>query len=738
MRARRLDRKSFLTGVGVLVVGFGLENCSMSHASQPAKSGAGSSSGAAEANPNGAPSEPNVASWLAIDAHGITTVYFGKVELGTGVETAISQLVADELVVPIASVRVVQGDTSRTPNQGYTSGSQTLTAGAIPVRKAAAEARRILVDLAAKHFAVGADALAVRDGTVYVAAAPARSVAYGALLDGKRFDGTIDDAPAMRPVAAYRYVGKPVPRIDLPGKVVGTFPYLQNLRVPGMLHARMVLPPNPGATIASIDASSLAGIPEKVRVVRSGAILAVVAADETHAIAAARKLAVVWNDGPALPSYDGLYAAVEAIPGTDRTLANAGDTDAALERASRTIEARYEWPYQSHGSIGPSCAVADVRDGKAVVWSATQGVFPLRGAIAELLGFDPKDVRVRYAEGAGCYGHNGADDAAAFAALLSQSVNAPIRLQYSRADETRHSPKGPAMAHTLRGGVGADGTIAAWEMHVRTPTHSLRPDGVAGHTLPGIMRGAPQPPIRFAGGDRNAKTNYRFANERVTITNQKTAVLRASALRGLGAPQNCFANESFFDELAHAAKGDPFAMRLAHLADPRERAVLEALRADYTPGRGIAFVHYENTEAIVGVVADVTVDRASGAIRVNHLFVAHDCGLIVNPDGLRNQIEGAAIQGTSRALKEQVVFDPHHVIAQDWVSYPILTFSEVPEVTIRLIDRPNDKILGAGEATTVIVAPAIANAVFAQTGARLRRVPFLPRDVRAALKAATA
>jgi CO/xanthine dehydrogenase Mo-binding subunit len=735
MRDVMLDRKRFLAGVGVLVVGFGLENCSVSHAAEPAKSAAG---GASEANPNGTASYPNVDSWLALDAHGTATVFFGKVELGTGVETAIAQLVADELAVPFAAVRVVQGDTVRTPNQGYTAGSQTLTAGSIPVRKAAAEARRMLVDLGAQHFDVGADALDVRNGTVFVAASPTRSVAYGTLLDGRRLEGTIGTAPAMRPAAAYRYVGTSVPRVDIPAKVVGTFPYLHNLRIPGMLHARMVLPPNPGATVVSIDASSLAGIAERVRVVRAGSLIAVVAKNEAHAIAAARKLAVVWSDGPALPSYDRLYETVAAIPGTARVLATNGDVDAALKNSPRTIEARYEWPYQSHGSIGPSCAVANVRDGNAEVWSATQGVFPLRGAIAELLGMPATEVHVRYAEGAGCYGHNGADDAAAFAALLSQSVGAPIRVQYTRADETRSSPKGPAMVHTFRGSVAADGTIAAWDMHVVTPTHAMRPDGVAANTLPGLMRGAPGEALRFTGGDRNATTNYRLANQRVVITDQKSAVLRQSALRGLGAPQNCFANESFVDELAHAAKSDPFAFRLKHLTTPRERAVLEALRADYRPGRGVAFVHYENSEAIVAIVADVTVNRASGAIRVNRLYVAHDCGLIVNPDGLRNQIEGAAIQGTSRALKEQVVFDTHHVLAQDWVSYPILTFTEVPDVVIRLIDRPTEKILGAGEATTTIAAPAIGNAVFAQTGARLRRVPFLPQDVRAAIRAARA
>jgi len=339
---------------------------------------------------------------------------------------------------------------------------------------------------------------------------------------------------------------------------------------------------------------------------------------------------------------------------------------------------------------------------------------------------------VRYVEASGCYGHNGADDVAAAAALLSQAVGAPVRLQYMRADEQAWDPKGPAMVVDLRGALDDHGAVAAWEYRVYSPTHNGRPDGVAGNTLPGLLLGK-TPVVTYIGGDRNAPNNYTFPAQTVTIVDQPTALVRQSAMRGLGGPGNTFANESFIDELAHLAGADPFEFRLRHLNEPRALAVLEALRPDWKSGRGVAFCHYENTQALVAAIADVDVDRKTGAVRVHQLWIAHDCGLVVNPDGLRNQIEGNAVQATSRALKESVDFAKGAVTSVDWITYPILRFSEVPQVTIRSIDRIDERILGAGEATSTVIAPAIANAIFARTGARLRRVPFTPEAVRAAM-----
>jgi nicotinate dehydrogenase subunit B len=357
----------------------------------------------------------------------------------------------------------------------------------------------------------------------------------------------------------------------------------------------------------------------------------------------------------------------------------------------------------------------------------------LQRSIAALLGRDARDVVVKYAEASGAYGHNGADDAAAAAAVISARIGKPVRVQYMRFDETAWDPKGPAMLVDVEGLVDASGRIAAWSFHGYTPTHVGRPNGEAGSLLAGLLLGHPAPHEPLVGGDRNAKNNYAIANQHIVISDLASAALRTSSLRGLGGPANTFANESFVDELAHAAHADPLAFRLAHLSDPRSRAILEALKPTYQPGRGVAFVRYENTDAYLGAVVDLQVNRTSGEVTLRHVWVAHDCGLIVNPDGLRNQIEGNVIQGCSRTLLEAVTFDDDGVTSVDWMTYPILTYKAIPSIDITLINRPDQPIFGAGEATTMLMAPAIANAIFSQTGARLRSVPFTTQRVKAAL-----
>lgn len=688
----------------------------------------------ADAQPASRPANPDVDSWIAIDARGNVAVSWGKVELGTGVDTAILQLAADQLDVPLDRVRLTSVSTA-TPNQGYTAGSQTLTSGATPVIQAAAVAREMLLNLAAQRFSVRPEELQTSKGYVFVTNDRNKRVGYGELVGGRKLDARIPTNPLVRPHRSGKIAGSSVPRSDIPAKLDGTYLYVQDVRVPGMLHARVVYPPRRGAKLQGYDETSLRGIPEKVRVVRKDDFLAVVATEEWHAVEAQRRLKVTWQGGEDLPAMTELAHAVLTTPGSDRTLLESGDVDGAIRSAKKVVNAQYNWPFQSHGSIGPSCAVADVRADRATVWSPTQGVFPLRGAIAQLLDMPADAVQVHYVEGSGCYGQNGADDASGAAALISKLVGRPVRVQYSREDETKYDPKGPAMVMQFRGGLDGNGDIAAWEYRLWSPTHSGRPDGRAGNLLAGIYTGAPEAPIAFVGGDRNAPNNYKIPAQRITITDQKTAVLRQSALRGLGGTQNTFGNESFMDELARAAGADPFDFRLKHLTGERGRAVLEAIRSDYHPGRGVAFVRYENRQAIVAAVADVSVDRKNGVIRVNHVWIAHDCGFVVNPDGLRNQIEGNVLQGTSRALLEQVEFGRSGVSSVDWNSYRILRFKDVPAVTIRIVNRPYDKILGAGEATTTVIAPAIANAVFAQTGARLRTVPFTPQAVKSALQA---
>jgi nicotinate dehydrogenase subunit B len=740
-----LARSSFLARSGGIVIAFALPRGAFAQGAPTKPAGPSVN----ETNPVGSATVTDyVDNWLAINRTGTVTVHFGKVELGTGIQTAIAQIVADELDAPFASVTVAAADTSNTPDQGYTAGSASLSAGAIPVRQAAAEARLAILELAAAHFGVGTGRLVTAGGEVRVVG-DNRRVSYGELAGGRAIHRTIAKAIKVKDPDAYRVVGKPIARVDVPGKVFGSFDYLQNLRLPHMLHGRVIRPTPIGATLASVDESSLGGL-KGVRVVKHDAFLGVVAPDEWTAIRAMQQLKVTWSGGGLAPVTD-LAAAVKAVPlVNEKAIVDTGSL-AALD--SNALNATYVWPYQTHGSIGPSCGIADVRDGKATVWSSTQGIFFLRGALAELLGLPNSAVEVKYAEGSGCYGHNGSDDAAADAALLSKAVGAPVRVQWTRQQEHGWDPKGPAMVIAQSAELDAtQQRIGTWRTDVWSPSHSARPQGEAGNLLAGKLTGIPTPKNAFVGGDRDAKVNYQIPNYRVTMHNLIDGVLHSSAMRGLGGTQNTFANESFMDELATAAKADPLAFRRAHLAnDARALDLLAALEklgkwqarlsasgvnaAEHTAhGRGLSFVRYENTEAYVACIADVVVDRKTGHVRVEHLAIAHDCGLIVNPNGLRNQIEGNAIQAMSRTLKEAVAFNTSGVISLDWHSYPIVRFSEVPDVSIVLVNRPHEPVLGAGEATTVVIAPAIGNAIHDATGLRLREVPFTPDRVAAALR----
>jgi len=723
-----ITRRRFLGTGGALVVAFGLPS--------PAR-------GQAPAAP------PSLDAWLAVGADGTVTVFCGKVELGTGVETALAQIVAEELDVPLARVTMVLGDTWRTPNQGLTVGSKTIQQGGPRLRQAAAAARQTLLELASPRLGVDADRLVVRDGIVAVEGAPARRISYGELIGGRRFNRDVPAGVALKTPDRYRVVGTAAPRVDIPAKVRGAYVYVQNVRVPGMLHGRVVRPPAVGATLAGVDEASLRGIPG-ARVVTRGNFVGVVAEREELAIRAARELRVTWNDGAGLPEAGDLYEAIRTRPTTDRVVRNKGDVAAALAGAADVRRATYQTPFQMHASIGPSCAVADVKPGQVTIWSGTQGAWGLRDAIAQLLGVPREGVRVIWVEASGCYGHNGADDAAADAALLSQAVGRPVRVQWMRHDEHGWEPKGPAMVIDVRAALDVAGAVVAWDYAVRTPTHSTRPGGEGGNLLAGQLAGL-RPRTGLTGGDRNADHPYVFPNDRVVVRWQATSLVRPSALRGLGAPQNTYANESFMDELAAAAHADPVEFRLRHLTDPRATAVIEAVAklARWTPraspapradgdgvarGRGIAYARYENQNAYVAVVTEVAVSRQSGAVRVARVWVAHDCGLVINPDGVRNQIEGNVVQTISRALKEEVGFDRRGVTSLDWSSYPILTFSEVPEtVEIALIDRPEQPAVGAGEPAACPVPAAIANAIFDATGARVRTMPFTPERVRKAL-----
>ena len=691
--------------------------------------------------------------WLAIAPDGDITVFSGKVELGTGVRTALCQVVADELDVTLDRIHVVMGDTARSPDEGMTVGSQTVATYWRAARLVAAEARQALLALAAAHLDAAPAELVVRDGVVSRRDAPddpQRRVSYAELLGGKRFDAPVTGRAQAKRAADYRLIGASSGRLDLANKFYGAPSFVHDLRLPGMLHGRVVRPPSPGATLRALDDSGLAAIPG-ARAVWLGDFVGVVAEREEQAIRAATLLRLTWDESAALPAQETLHESLRDLATRDETAQERGDAAQALAGATRVISGRYLQPYQAHASLGPSCAVARMEDdGSMTVWCSTQGVFPLRGALADLLELPTERVRLIFMEGAGCYGQNGSDDVAADAALLARAAGRPVRVQWSRADEFAWEPKSPAMLMEARGGLDEHGQIVGWEYDVWSPSHANRPRRALQLIAGQLVAGQADPPSAFFyGGARNAPTEYAVPNTRVTMHWVARSPLRASSMRTLGGTANTFANESLMDELALAAEADPVAFRLRHLTDERARAVVEALAQQarwdeplalgdepapgMMTGRGMAFARYENTEAYVAAVAEVAVDAASGVVRVRRVVVAHDCGLIVNPDGVRNQIEGNVIQATSRALKEEVRFDATRITSLDWESYPILKFSEVPEIETVLINRPDVTPVGAGEPATVVMAPAIANAIANATGARLRQIPFTPARVRQAL-----
>jgi nicotinate dehydrogenase subunit B len=687
--------------------------------------------------------------WLAIESDGTVTAFSGKVELGTGVRTALAQIVAEELDLPLARVQMVMGDTARTPDEGYTAGSMTISGSGTALRNAAAEARRAMLKMAARRLHGTLNQLTVRDGIIAVEGQRERSITFAELMGGKRFNLRVTDKAPLKDPEAYRIVGSSTPRADLPGKVAGQPSFVHDLKVPGMLHARMVRPPGPAAKLVSIDEDSVRDIPGLVKVMRRGNFIGVVAEREEQAVLAATQLQVKWQERPAYPRMEELHTFLRSQPTEDTVLVKKVGLEKAFASAARKLSATYLQPYHAHASIGPSCAVASVEGDQATVWASTPGPYPLSGALAQLLGLPAENVHLIYVEGSGSYGQNGADDAAADAAILSQAVGRPVRVQWTREDEFAWEPKAPAMVMEVRGGLDAQGNVVAWDYHVYSPSHVARARFAGQLVTAQLLSGQSSPQSRWSfGAERNAPTNYSFPIQRVTVHYLANSPLRASSFRSLGGAENTFANESFMDELAAAAGVDALEYRLRYLSDERERAVLKAVaekagwearpsprggHAEPAHGRGIAFARYENEEAIVACVAEAEVTRATGAVRVKRIVVAHDCGLIINPDGVKNQIEGNVIQSLSRALKEEVRFDEKRVTSVDWETYPILTFSEVPEVEIVLINRPDQPAVGAGEPSTVTTAAAVANAIFDATGVRLRQIPFTPERIKTAM-----
>jgi nicotinate dehydrogenase subunit B len=733
------SRRDFLTRGGALVVGFSFAAHSIAaFAEEPIAT-----------KPL---SLTSVDTFLAVDSANMVTVYSGKVDLGTGVKTALAQIVAEELDVPFGNVNIVQGDTALTPDQGPTFGSLSIQIGGVQIRNAAAVARKALFDLAATRLGVKADELTTADGVV---SGGGKQVSYGELIAGKAFSLTLDQQkpPATKDPKTFKIVGTSVPRVDIPDKVTGKFTYMQDFRVPGMLHGRVVRPPAIGAQLQSVDEKSIEGIPGNVRIVREGNFLAVVAENEWAAIKASQQIKATWSAWEGLPDEAKLFEVVRASKvAKDEVTADVGNAaDAIGKEGLKKVGATYEFAIHTHGSIGPSCAVSEFKDGKLTSWSSSQATHNLRKQLAKMMALSLENVRCLYVEGSGCYGRNGHEDAAADAALLAKATGQPVRVQWSRADEHGWDPKGPPTLIDLRAAIDSSGTVTAWDSEFfipqQTPNAFVVP--LVAATLSGMPADDTIAPGNIFG---NSNIPYKFANIKAVCHRLETTPLRPSWIRTPGRLQNTFANESFMDELAAAANADPIDFRLKYIdpADFRGIAVINRAAAmakwnkrpsptkdqtgDLVIGRGVSYCKYELVRTYIAAIAEVEVKRSTGEIRATRFYVAHDCGQIINPNGVKNQIEGNVIHTVSRTLKEELKFSRSAVTSLDWVSYPILTFPEVPDIVIELIDHPTEKPWGAGEPSAAVVPSAISNAVFDATGVRLRSVPFTPEKVRDALR----
>ena len=748
-----VSRRQFLKGTGALVVSFSF--------SGPASRALAQSMGSfnSELDPT------SLDSWLAVAQDGTVTVFTSKVDLGTGIETALAQMVAEELDVPFNRIKMEQGDTTKSIDQASTVGSRTIERAGPQLRQAAAAAREELLKLASKRLGAPVENLTVADGVVSVVGDPSKKISYGSLIGGKRFNvkitatGSGNDLKVAPEVRAknpkdYKIVGTSVPRVELPPKLTGEFTYTQDVRVPGMLHGRVIRPPVVISKPASIDESSVKQIPGVVKIVQEGSFVGVVAKTEWAAIQAAKALKVTWSEPatklPANP--DALFAYLKNTKSfRDQVAANKGNPDTALAQAAKTFEASYRWPFQLHGMIGPSCAVADVRKDRATVWTGTQGPFRTRQAVADLLGFKEQQVRVIYVEGSGSYGRLSTDDAPEDAAVLSRAVGKPVRVQWMREDEHGWEPKGPAQLEMARAGVDAQGKVVAWDFMDRgfpwtaaqgMPLLASRQIGLK-PTAQGNSNGSQ------SGGEIYAFENQKVVAALIPWVHPDETPLRTSNLRAPGQLARCFASESFMDEIASELRVDPVQFRLRYLSNnKRATEVLLAAtkKAEWkerpspapsgatATGKGVALSDRAGT--LCAAVADVEVNKSVGSVSVKRITLSHDCGLIINPDGLKNQIEGNVIQGVSRALMEEVEFDARGVKNLDWDGYPIIAFTDVPEVDIVLINRPEMQPLGGGEPSIVPIVAAIANAIFDATGARMREAPFTPQRVVAAMKAA--
>jgi nicotinate dehydrogenase subunit B len=682
---------------------------------------------------------------ISVAVDGTISVRVGKVELGQGIVTALAQIAADELDADLADIRMLPANTADGPDEGMTAGSMSVAQSGAALRQDCAEVRMLFLAEAARRLGEEPGRMVVRDG-VFSSADGTRRTSYSELADAVDLDRSPGDGALPKEAAQLRIVGTDVPRLDLPDKVRGVPRFIHDLVLDGQLYGRVVRPPSPAASLIGVDtvgARECAGV---VSVVVDGSFLGVVAEDEAAADRAAAVLrnAARWKEEDSLPDENDLPAFLRGAPSEAFTVVDEPDDAANSAPVAQTVAASYSRPYLAHASMGPSCGIARWgAEGDSVrIWSHSQGIFPLKRAVAKALDLDPERVSVQHVEGAGAYGHNGADDAAFDAVLLARSVlGRPVHVRWSRSDELTWSPFGSAMVVDLEAGLDVAGRVASWSCDVWSQGHLARP-GTAGGA-PGLLAAAhlarpiplpvavDPPASRGAGTTRGAVPPYDFPRRRITGHRLLSAPLRTSSLRGLGSFATVFAIESFMDELASATGSDPLEYRLSQLSDPRARVVLKTAarlggwegraRDPDGVGRGIGFARYKGTGAYCAVVAEV---EAVNEVRVRRLSLAVDVGRIVNPDGVRNQIEGGAVQAASWTLIERVRFDRRRVSSADWESYPILRFSQVPEVDVALVSRPDEPSVGAGEAAQGPTAAALGNALAAALGVRLRDMPL--------------
>jgi CO/xanthine dehydrogenase Mo-binding subunit len=763
-----LSRRGFLKQSGALIVSFSLWDLGVGVTPTRAQ--------AARPIAAGSPPPEQLDSWIAIDAQGNVTAFTGKVELGQGIVTAQTQLVAEELCVPFKQVKLIYGDTAWTPDQLYTSGS--LSHGTnfnhSNLAQAGATAREMLLRLASERLGTPVDQLLAVDGQIRVKNDASRAVSYGELVGGKKFSITLDTNAKRKPQSEWTVLGKPVPRPDIPALATARFEFVHNVRLPGMLHGRVVRPPAVGAALVSVDESSVQRLPGVVKVVVKNNFVGVVAEKPWQAIQAANNLKVTWTPGTGLPPQATFYDRLRnQKPTRDTLLLDSKDVDRKFSQAGTVLKATYHHPYQMHGSMGSSCAVADVQGEKATLWSATQGSWYMRGSAAMILGLPPENLHVIFIRGSGCYGNNGADTVTYDAALLSQAAGRPVRVQLSRKDEMAWESYGNAFVLDERAALDDQGNIVAWEHESWMPVLGNRPGAsTPGNIITGSLAGfqpdpfaarTPAPePTRYdnsvntipsyvagvVGGSKSGTGN--IAAERVVVHNV-VSPFWTGPLRSPACLQNTFAHESFMDEAAAHSKADPVAFRLRHLTHQRLIDVLKGAataanwqtrpspssglrRSGISAGRGIACVAHEGTNSYGALVAELEVHQDTGNIAVRRIFVCADCGPVSNPDGLRNQIEGGALQGMSRALREEVTWDDQKVTSFDWASYHSLPLGfAVPEIEVKVIERTDVDATGAGELSITLIAAAMANAIFDATGARIREIPFTPERVRTAI-----